>query len=179
MVEFLKNPRNIEPEDLAKIKEHLSREGVIEVLKRVDQKFKRQPGRILFYGVTSDGLVVGVREGYNRDFAPDYFKTMVVDTKLPADQIEQQIVEASFPYDFVDKYRDGGTTIFPAEEMLPDFAVSSKMTDQQLKAKYPDNERMLPLVAFYKQTGGFHFPTPLEPGRPRVGERTVYPLNLS
>ena len=87
MVESQQKPRDTDQENLAKIDEHLSGEGVREVLRKVDQKFKRQPGWTLFYGVTPDGLVVGVRKGCDRDFGPDYFKTMVVDIKLPAVQI--------------------------------------------------------------------------------------------
>lgn len=180
MVEFQRPRDSSDQENLAMIREHLSRERVLEVLKRVDRKFKGQlGGRTLFYGVTANCLVVGVRKGCDQDFGPDYFKAMAVDTNLPADQIGQQIVEASFSEMFVNTYRDGGTTIFPNEEMLTMFIELSKMPDEEIKSKYPDDERMLPLVKFYRQTGGFHFPTPLKPGKPSVGGRTVYPFNLS
>lgn len=181
MVEFQRPRDGRDQENLEKIGEHLSREGVLEVLKRVDQKFQRQlGGRTLFYGVTPDGLVVGVRKGCDKDFGPDYWKAMAVDIKLPVDQIEQQMVEASLPHMSVDVYRDGGTSIFPGKEMLPVFVELSKMSDEEIKAKYPDDERILPRVRFYRQTGGFHFPTPVKPSRrSSVGGRTVYPLNLS
>lgn len=178
MVE-LQRPHPTDQENLEKIREHLSKEGVRDVLNRIDQKFKRQPGHSVFYGITPDGLVVGFRKGCDRD-GPDYYKAMAVDIKLPADQIEQQIAEASFSGMFVNALRDGGTIIFPEKrKMLPVLTELSKMTDEEIKGKYPYDERMLPLVAFYKKTGGFHFPTPEEPGRPSVGGKTVYPLNLS
>lgn len=176
MVELIRPRNSSDQENLAKIREHLSREGVRDVLKRIDQKFKQQPARMrLFCGIAPDGLFVGVLRGWEDDY-----KAIAADTNLPADQIEQQMVEAILPHMFVDQYRDGGTTIFPGEEMSPVLAELSKMSDGEIKAKYPGDERMLPLVKFYKQTGGFYFPTPEEPGGiPSVGGKTVYPLDLS
>lgn len=174
-----KTPIASEAQDKEAIQEILSADGVRDVVDRFGERFKTEPGKSYIHGITPNGLVVAVREGATDDaFKPGYFKAWVLDATLPADRIEEEMIQAEFSYNSVERLRDGGTTFFPSalnKSFLEKYAGKS---DDEIKAAVPSNPSAVSLVRFYEKTGGFYVPRPQDSANelPSAGNQHIYPI---
>lgn len=173
----------------AEIEAILRRPGVKDVLKKFDTEFNAQPGDALMYGITPDGLVVGIREAPVDDeaminspipvFPDDTFRATVLDASLPADQIEKSRIDTHFAYNHVD--RTGGymgTTQFPTPWDKPGLEQMSELPEADIRKHFSDDPNRANSVLFYQKTKGFNCPAANQI-KPTVGNRPVYPLKLS
>lgn len=169
-----------EAQDLQTIEKILSREGVRDVITRFGEQFKAERGYSILYGITQSGLVVGVREGVTKNvFKPGYFKAWALNAALPAEQIEQEMIQVDLSCDAVDRLGDGGTTEFPGIRISGILSQLIGRTDEEIIAAFPKNPGMVSYVRFTERTGGFYYPSPFRRGRafPLVGGNILYPLN--
>lgn len=165
--------------DKEKIKAVLSKGGVKDVVANWLRMFSEHEGREVVSGITVDGLVLGIKHTYNQDPSEwTGYNAWVLDTSLPANEIQDSLIHTDFTWGSVDVYRDGGTTYFPGSgSNLPELANLSK---EEILERYPEDPSMLDFVNFYKRTGTIYIPAPhiVKCGvdRPEVGDMIIYPL---
>lgn len=165
--------------DKSKIQEVLSKEGVKEAVKKWYDNFSKQDGVEELCGITVDGLIVGVRDSRSQKppESTDYFQAWVLDASVPADQIESNTIHTTFSYWSVDRYRDGGTTIFPGAMRKGVLDELKTLSDQDIKNRFPEDPGMVDFVNFFKKTDGFYVPAPHKTDdRPEIGDKIAYPL---
>lgn len=163
----------------AKIEQIIGRPGVTETLTTFLEDFKQQPGQGLVLGITSDGLLVAIRENPEQDDLRDgYFKAWAIDATLPPEEMIKEATIADFSYLDADRFR--GVTSFPAFEDEK-FHTAATLSDEAIKA-LPQRDQ--PKARFLKKVEGhINIPglqlagRPLD--RPTVGDKTLYPLPIS
>jgi len=171
-----------EAEDKTKINELLSKPGVKDVLRKFSEKFNQEAGREFIYGITSDGLVVAVRqECSDNESGDDYYKAWVLDANLSPDEIEKNIISTSFNLVNVGAMHDSGISYYRSNV----YSLSSApLSDEEIEHRVfpPSNTQ---LVQFLKKTGGLAASRTSASYRgvidkPTIGgERTLYPLDLT
>jgi len=172
------SPEEQERQDRVAIERVLSQEGVKDVLSEFSDRFQRQTGDEYLLSIRRDGLLVAIREDCTDDpDSEEYFRAWALDTTLPPKDILREAVETAFPYDYVDRLRDGGTTGFPSRDNAQRLIEAATLPES--RAAEIDDTHLRSQVAFYRKTGRISIPSKRSPYAhkgPRAGGQRLYPL---
>ncbi len=156
------NEFQISPEvaDQAKVDQILDKEGVRATLTELSTELQEQGDSVMF-GMTADGLVVGMNRKEDDDYN-DIFTAIAVDATLPAGDIGSSVVKTTFsdsdltigmvrggPYQFPDMPNDGSQIGSLDALSLEDIQA---MTEEQVREIIPKRDKSFAL--FYKKVGG-------------------------
>ena len=178
--------------DHEKIKEIFSQDKVIPAVTKMVKTFKGWPGKEIILGITTFGLIVGVKEDQSKGIEnPSYFRVFALDTSLPANKIKQDIVECDLSYLDLDVIRSGGRE-FPGalnrKGLKHVLEFSTEEVINRIKELNPGIDKShiestLKIVTLYKKIEGFWTPKPafrntsFAPSRIGYeGKHILYPL---
>lgn len=172
-------------EDNSKIEEILSKDGMTDALRRFEVEFTEQPGKPLFIGITTDGIVAGVRAGVGDMLEDTYYQAWAIDATLPAEEIDDAKVVTHFDYRSANSMR-GQFPRFPSHFMRDRAQVAQLdnipleklrgMSEDEVRAVTPNRDKAFAL--FYKITGGFQISGMGEAQTVTLGGKRLHSLNL-